>query len=287
MLRAMSFVVALFVSSGAALAQTAVPTDSRLKSISDTKVIRIAFRADASPFSFKDEKGEATGYSLDLCRLIVHSIAQQISVPDLKTELVPVTVQTRFSAIADGQADMECGSSTVTLSRMKQVDFSNVIFVGSTGVLVKRADNLTSIADLAGKKIAVVSGTTNERAVRDQNKESNFNIAVVSMKDRDESIGALEARKVDGYASDKLLLLGAILNLPNLYVMLPEDLSIEPYAIALPRGDWALRLAINMGLAEAFRSGQAQAIHKRWFEPLGLEPGALMKAVYALGALSN
>ena len=119
------------------------------------------------------------GFSVDLCQLVTKSIAQQFGLQDLKIEWVPVTVQTRFSAVSGGKADLECGSSTVTLGRMKEVDFSNVIFVESTGVVVTRASNIHAFADMAGKKIAVVSGTTNERAVMDQNSQHNFNLTLV------------------------------------------------------------------------------------------------------------
>jgi len=279
--------VALFASLASASAQTSIPSDSRLKSIVGNKTIRIAYRTDATPFSFKDDKGEPAGFSLELCRLVIKSIGQQFGVGDLKVEWVPVTVQTRFSAISGGHADLECGSSTITLGRMKEVDFSNVIFVESTGVLVARAANFHALTDMAGKKIAVVSGTTNESAVNEQSRARNLNITVVALKDRDEGMSALESGKVDGYAGDKLLLAGTQATHPEALTMLPDDLSIEAYAIALPRGDWALRLAVNTGLAPVFRSGVIFEGFRRWFGQLGVQPGVLPRAAWALGALSE
>jgi len=287
MLRLASAWFALLASLAVASAQTQVPSDSRLKTITDKKVIRIAYRTDATPFAFANDKGEAVGYSADLCQLITQSVAQQFNLQSLKIEWVPVTVQTRFSAISGGKADLECGSSTVTLSRMKEVDFSNYIFVESTGVVVEKASNIQKFADMGGKKIAVISGTTNERAVNDQIRARNLNLTVVVVKDRDEAIAALESGKVDGYASDKLLLVGTQAKHPETLSMLPDDLSIEPYAIALPRGDWALRLAVNTGLARIYRSGEILPIFKKWFEPVGLQPGLLLGAAYTLGGLSE
>ena len=280
-------IVAFFTCLVSASAQTSIPSDSRLKSIVGNKTIRIAYRTDATPFSFKNDKGEPAGFSLDLCQLVTKSIGQQFGVPDINIEWIPVTVQTRFSAISNGQADVECGSSTITLGRMKEVDFSNITFVESTGVVVARAANFHSFSDMAGKKIAVVAGTTNEAAVNQQSRAHNLNITVVTVKDRDEGISALEPGKVDGYAGDKLLLAGTHANNPDAVVMLPDDLSIEAYAIALPRGDWALRLAVNTGLASVFRSGLIFAGFKTWFGQIGLEPGVLPRAAWALGALSD
>jgi ABC-type amino acid transport substrate-binding protein len=168
---------------------------------------------------------------------------------------------------------------------MKVVDFSNVIFVESTGVVVARAANIQSFADMSGKKIAVISGTTNERAVADRSRRDNLNITLMTVKDSGEGTAALEAGKVDGYASDKLLLVGNHMKNAQAYIMLPDDLSIEAYAIVVPRGDWALRLAVNTGLAQIYRSGTIAGVFKKWFDQLGLTPGALTKAAYALGGL--
>ncbi len=266
-------------------AQTHVPSDSRLKSIIAKKIIRIAYRADARPFSFVNDAKEPLGYTIDLCKQVTDSIKQQFALPELKIEWVPVTVETRFSTVADGKADMECGSSTVTLGRMKEVDFSIFVFVESTGVLVAGASKIQSFAEMAGKKIAVVSGTTNERAVAELVRQQKLDIKLVAVKDRDEGIAALEAGKVDGFASDKLLLAGAQIKHPEAFVLLPDDLSIEQYAIALPRGDWAFRLAVNTGLAQIFRSGRTTEVFERWF--FGLRPGLLLGAVYALGRISD
>jgi ABC-type amino acid transport substrate-binding protein len=279
--------IAFLLSVSAASAQSQVPPDSRLKTILDKKSVRIAYRTDATPFSFQSDTKQPIGYSIDLCQQVVKSIAQQFGLPDLNIEWVPATVQTRFSAISGGQADLECGSSTMTLGRMKEIDFSSVIFVESTGVVVARSSNIHGFNDLAGKKIAVIAGTTNEQAVIDQNRLHNLNLTLVQVKDRDEGMGALEAGKVDGYASDKLLLVGTQIKHPETILMLPDDLSVEPYAIVLPRGDWALRLAVNTGLSQIYRSGQIALIFKRWFDQIGLQPGVLLRAAYTLGGLSE
>jgi glutamate/aspartate transport system substrate-binding protein len=275
----------LVCSLTALAAQTSVPADSRLKSIIARKVIRIAHRADDRPFSFLNDAKEPLGYTIDLCKQVVASIAQEYKVPDLKIEWVPVTVETRFSAVSGGKADMECGSSTVTLGRMKEVDFSLLVFVESTGTLVTRASNIHAFGELAGKKLAVVTGTSNERNVSELVRRTNFNVTLVRVKDRDEGVAALEAGKVDGFASDKLLLAGAAVKHPEAFFMLPDDLSIEQTAIVLPRGDWALRLAVNTGLAQIFRSGRMKEVFERWF--FGANPGVLLQSVYALGALAD
>src|SRR5262245_31433941 len=144
-----------FLFATAASAQIQFPPDSRLKAITSTKTIKIAYRADARPFSFVNDKNEPVGFTIDLCRLVANSIGQQFGLGDLKIDWVPTTLQTRFTTVASGKADMECGSSTATLGRMKDVDFSNFVFVESTGIIVPKTSNIRTFADMAGKKIAV------------------------------------------------------------------------------------------------------------------------------------
>jgi ABC-type amino acid transport substrate-binding protein len=170
---------------------------------------------------------------------------------------------------------------------MKEVDFSSFVFVETTGIVVARAPSFRSVADMPGRKIAVVAGTTNERAMAEQIRQRKLDLTLVPVKDRDEGIAALETGKVDGYASDKLLLLGAQVKNREALAMLPDELSVEPYAIALPRGDWEFRLAVNTALAQVFRSGQGLEVFKRWFDRIGLQPGILLGAVYTLGSLAD
>lgn len=282
MLRVIAGLVALSFTSGLAFAQT--PDDSRMKRIADTKTVKIAYRAAAAPFSFLNPDKQPAGYTVDLCRSVVESMGRQLG-GELKIEWVQVTTQNRFETVASGKADMECGSSTITLGRMKEVDFSSTIFVESTGIVVKADAGIANAAGLAGKKIAVAANTSNERALADLIKQNKLQAVLVSVQDRDAGIAALEKGEADGYASDKLLLVGARFSEATKVSMLPDELSIEPYGIALPRGDWALRLAVNSGLAQVFRSGQIFEIFGKWFNQIGLRPGPVMIGAFAIGAL--
>src|SRR5215467_6721746 len=124
-----------FVLAGhSAGAQSAV--DGRLKLLQETGTLRIAYRTDSRPFAYLDPQGKPTGYTIELCERIAKSLEQEIGKP-LTIKWVPVDTRTRFDAIMDGSADMECGSTTMSLSRLKLVDFSSVVFAESTGVLVR------------------------------------------------------------------------------------------------------------------------------------------------------
>ncbi len=270
-----------------ASAVQAQPLDGRLKRIAETKTIAIAHRTDAMPFSFT-ENGQVTGFTVDLCKRVVTSIERQINVPGLQIKWVPVTSQNRFDVVASGQADLECGASTVTLSRLRQVDFSSFIFIETTSLLVKSASGLQSFADVAGKKIAVVAGTTNERAVQAQLKRRQINATVLPMKTREQAFEALESGAADAFASDRLLLLGSFVKAkdPKAMAILGDELSMEPYGIALPRGDAALRLAVNTGLSQVFGSGEIGDLFKTWFGQLG-RPSVVLEVNYLLGTIPD
>jgi glutamate/aspartate transport system substrate-binding protein len=285
MLRAAIASVALILTASIAAGQT--PADSRLKRIADSKTIKIGYRAAATPFSFFNQQAkEPAGYTIDLCRLAAEWIGKSLNTP-LTVEWVEVTTQNRFDMVAQGKADMECGSSTMTLSRMKQVDFSSVTFVESTGIVMRTATGVTKAGDLNGQKIAVAAGTTNEAALAELVKQGKLKVTLVPVKDRDAGIAALEKGEVDGYASDKLLLVGARFQDAKALTMLPDDLSFEPYGIALPRGDWALRLAVNSALAEVYGSGLIFTVFSRWFDQVKLKPGPVLLSAFSLGALAR
>lgn len=282
MLRVIASLMVLAFNASLVYAQA--PADSRMKRIADTKTIKLGYRAAAAPFSYQNAGQEPAGYTIDLCKGIVGAMSKQLG-GELKIEWVLVTTQNRFETIASGKADMECGSSTITLGRMQEVDFSSTIFVESTGLVVKADSGITNAAGLAGKKIAVAANTSNERALNELVKAGKLTATVMPVKDREEGIAALEKGAADAYASDKLLLVGARYADRKAVSMLPDELSTEPYGIVLPRGDWALRLAVNRGLAQIYSSGQIVGIFGKWFNQIGLRPGPLLLGAFTLGAL--
>jgi glutamate/aspartate transport system substrate-binding protein len=278
---------ALCLAPTLALAQMATaPFEGRLKKIQDTKTIAVAYRTDALPFSFEDKDQKPSGYTVDLCRSVIGVIERQIGVAPLQVKWVPVTVATRFGAISSGQADMECGASTVTLGRMKEVDFSSLTFLDGTGVLIRAATTGNSLMDLANKKIGVIAGTSNEHALNAALKAKVVTATVVTVKSRDEGLAQLEAGTLDAFAGDRVLLVGLASKSkdPKALALMADALSYEPYAIALPRGDWAMKQAVNAALSQIYQSRALPEIYMRWFSSMG-RPTPAMEMMYALGRL--
>jgi glutamate/aspartate transport system substrate-binding protein len=276
-------VVAVAAVGSGAVAQT---LEGRLKQISETKVVRLAHRSDSNPFSFVNAQGQPDGYTVDLCKSVVHSLELQLNTK-LAISWVPVTTQNRFDTIANGLADMECGSSTVTFERMGKTDFSSITFMENTGLLVRANSGVSGIGDLAGKRIAVIAGTTNEVALKKELERRHLQAVVIQVKDRQEGMAQLQSAAVDGFASDKLLLIGAQNTVGSIYKMLPENLSYEPYAIALPHDDWAFRLAVNRGLSQLYSQPEILNIYLRWFSAFGPQPDLMRAAVYIFGTFPD
>ncbi|MBR0695513.1 amino acid ABC transporter substrate-binding protein [Bradyrhizobium lablabi] len=279
MRRLLLFVVAMACFGDVASAQS---LEGRLKQISETKVVKLAHRSDAKPFSFVNAQGQPDGYTVDLCKSVVHSLELQLGTK-LAITWVPVDTQSRFDAIAAGLADMECGSSTVSFERMKKVDFSSFTFMENTGALVRTTSGIVSVAGLGSKKIAVIAGTTNEIAINKELQRRQLQASLVLVKDRQEGMASLDSGAVDAFVSDKLLLVGARNADESTYELLPENLSYEPYAIALPRGESAFRVAVNKGLSQLYTSPEILDIYLKWFSAIGPRPDLLRAAVYIFG----
>ena len=271
----------LFVATSVVYAQQ---TDATLKKIRDSKTITIAHRTDALPFSFVDGNQPA-GYTVDLCKRIVSSLEQQLKVQPLAVKWVAATSQNRLELVQKRQVDMECGATTATLSRMELVDFSSPVFVDTTGLLARKAAGAKSLTEMAGKRIAVVGGTTNEKALTNALKRQLVSATLVTVKNRDEGIAALEKGSVDAFAGDKVLLLGLARKVKDVaaYTLLDDNLGFEPYAIVLPRGDAGMRLAVNRALAQIFGGDTIVEIFRKTFGS-EVEPTGPLLVMYGLGA---
>jgi ABC-type amino acid transport substrate-binding protein len=282
-----TLLAALCLAPTLALAQTtSVPLEGRLKKIQETKTITVAYRTDALPFSFEEKDGKPSGYTVELCRSVIGVLERQIGVVPLQVKWVPVTVQNRFTTISSGKADMECGATTVTLGRMKEVGFSNLTFVDGTGLLIRNSMSGTSLMDLANKKIGVIAGTSNERALNAALKAKVVTATVVPVTSREEGLRQLEDSTIDAFASDRVLLVGLVTKAkdPKALALLGDPLSFEPYAIVLPRGDWMLRQGVDAALSEIYKSSALPDLYKRWFASLG-RPGTVLDVMFMLGQL--
>ena len=276
-------VVALSLIATASVAQSAPDTLAKIKS---AKTINVAFSGDSLPFSYVAEGNKPAGYSIDLCQRVIGAIGRAVGEPNLKVNWIVGTAAERVQMVASGKADMDCANTTVTQTRLKVVDFSNLIFVDGGGFLVASDAPINRFTDLNGKKIAVIKGTTTEKRLTDAMKTHLVNAQVTTISDGSEGVALLGSGAVDAFAGDKIKLIGLAAQAkdPDKYAMLMEDLSFEPYALALPRGDAAMRLEVNKALTQVYVSGDIDVIFRAWLGKLG-RPSGLLAAMYLLNAI--
>lgn len=232
--------------------------------------------------------GKPASYSVELCERIVASLREQLGLPALSVRWVRHAGQERFRMIETGAAHLECGTTTVTLSRMKRGDLSNLTFVDGGGLAVRRNDPIKAPGDLAGKRIAAVARRSARVRFAEGLRDRLLQAEVVSFATAQKALDALRRSDVAAFGHDRLLLAGLISRGPDAEALSIRDelISIEPYAFILSRGDGALRLAVNRGLAQIYRAGLIREIYQRYFGPLG-DPPPLHQAAWALNALQE
>ena len=259
------------------------PTLDRIKA---DGAIRLGYRSGAAPFSFLDRDGSVRGYSVELCTRVATEIQKRLGLAKLKLEWTALDANNRLDAVAKGRVDIECGTTTISLSRYEVVDFSLPIFVDGGTVLTSAAAKVEHFADLNGKKIAMIPGTTTEPALKHALTAADAKAQLVPVKDALAGMALLEGGKVDGYASDRIVLvaLRASSADPTRLLLLDTDFSFEPYALVVRRDDPDFRLAVNRTLAALYRSGDIDAIFYRWLGALG-RAGPLLNSMFYLSTL--
>jgi ABC-type amino acid transport substrate-binding protein len=256
-----------------------------LKKIKDANAIALGYREASVPFSFV-RGDQAVGYSIDLCTRVVASIRQELGLPGLGVKWVKVAPESRVAAVVSGAVDLECGSTSITLTRLKEVDFSHLVFVDGGGLLVRQGTGITALGDLAGKKIAVIPATTTQGALAEALAKASVTAELTQVRDHAVGLAALESGAADAYASDRVLLVGlaATAKDPSRFALLDQYLSYEPYGLMFRRGDADFRLAVNRALTRLYRTPEIWEIYRRWFGALG-RPTSLMVSMYLLQAL--
>jgi ABC-type amino acid transport substrate-binding protein len=199
---------------------------------------------------------------------------------------VPVTAENRIDMVAEGKVDIECGTTTITLSRQERVDFSLMTFVDGGGLLAKAGTNWRGLADLTDKRIAVIPGTTTEKALSDFLKKEFITVQIVKVKDHLEGLAAVEKGSADAFASDRGTLAGIAITSkdPKRFALANIAFSYEPYGLMMRRNDPAFRLAVNRAVAGLYRSGDIVPIYERWFGMFG-KPSEAIQAMYVLNGL--
>lgn len=274
------FVIMLAAALACQSLAGAADTLARIKASGE---IRLGYFTTSAPFSSVGANKVPEGYSIELCQRIAGGIARHLGLGQLKTTWVELGLGDRTVAVRDGRIDIECGTSTWTFTRQQQVDFSLMTFVDGASMLATAESGIHRVSDAGGKKIAVIRGTTTEKALAAALARDKVTAHVTLVDTRDQGFAMVADGRVDAFASDRFLLMNGLhtLRAAKPLRLMDEDFSVEPYALALPRDDAAFRLAVNRTLAEVFRSGDIMKVYERWLGSFG-KPSLLLSALYYL-----
>jgi ABC-type amino acid transport substrate-binding protein len=253
----------------------------------DTGELRIAYRADAQPFSYKGGDGKATGYSVELCRAVARYAAAEVGRDSLKVVEVEVTAADRLNALDDDRADLLCEATTVTFARRAEMDFSLLTFATGATLLYPK-DGATTFEQLAGKKVGVLVGSTTEAGLRQALAAAGIAAEVVTVPDHTDGIQRLASGEFAAYFGDGAILMIQLMQSPFRDRLRLSDkvLSFEPYALALPKGDDAFRLVVDRALARLSRTGEIVGLFQTSFGA-GATPSDLIKAMWILNSIPD
>jgi glutamate/aspartate transport system substrate-binding protein len=256
-----------FAAAAVAFSVQAQDLTGTLKKIKDTGAITLGYRESSIPFSYLDDKQQPIGYAMDLCGKVIEAVKADLKMPNLKVNLQPVTSGNRIPQLQAGNIDMECGSTTNSVERQKQVAFGPTYFVINVTAAVKKNSGIKSLADLNGKTIAATSGTTAVPLLKKYEKTKSADIKEIYGKDHAESFLLLSQDRVSAFVIDDILLAGLIANSPNPgdYMIIPESLRQEPYSMMIRRDDPQFKALVDKTIGGVMKSGEINKIYAKWF----------------------
>jgi glutamate/aspartate transport system substrate-binding protein len=257
----------VLVALGIGTALSAQELTGTLKKAKDTGVFTLGYRESSIPFSYLDDKQQPIGYAMDLCMKVFEAVKTELKMPNLKLGLQSVSSSNRIPLLQNGTIDLECGSTTNSTDRQKQVSFGPTYFVINVSAAVKKSSGIKRLADLAGKTISTTSGTTAVPLLRQYEKTKNADIKEIYGKDHAESFLLLAQDRVSAFVMDDILLAGQIANAsnPGEYMILPESLRTEPYSMMLRKDDPQFKALVDKTIDGVMTSGEINKIYAKWF----------------------
>ena len=262
--------IILFGFFAASLASTSLsilaasPTLDKIKS---TGAVTMGVRESSIPMSYTTGDSRFDGYHIEVCRMILGDIKNNLGMSTIRINYQPVTAQNRVPLVQNGTVDIECGTTTNNSTRAKDVGFANTLYVEEVRIAVKANSGINSISQLVGKKVATTTGTTSVQLLRKHEKANGVNFDEVFGKDHSDSFLLLESGRADAFVMDGSILAGNIANSknPKDYKIVGEVLATEPIAIMVPRNDPEFKAAVNAAIAKIVADGKMPGLWNKWF----------------------
>ncbi len=249
------------------LATTAAHATDELTRIRDAREIVLAHRDASIPFSYLDDRKQPIGYSMDLCMKLVDAVRRELKLPTLAVRHLAVTSATRIPAIVEGRASLECGSTTNNAERRRRVDYTIAHFISAARFAVRTRSGIQTLEDLTGKTVVSTRGTTNIKTLQAISEERLLKMKIMEADDHAAAFALVAAGKADAFAMDDVLLYGLRANAaqPQDYAVIGKPMTIEPYAVMLPKGQPAFKKVIDDEMRRLIFTGELQQLYQKWF----------------------
>jgi len=257
--------LSLLALAAAATAAQAGPVLDRIK---QSGKIVIAHRESSIPFSYLDADKKPVGYAVDLCLRIADVVKKKVGVPNLRVEYLLVTPATRIATVADGKADLECGSTTNNADRRQKVAFTIPHYISGARYTVRADSPIAELPQFEGKKLVSTKGTTPLKAIDQANRERLLRIDILEAPDHAKAVEMVEKGEADGFAMDDVLLYGLIAGRPDpgKLKVVGKFLTIEPYGIMMSKDDPEFKKLVDDEMRRLITSREAYAMYEHWFQ---------------------
>jgi len=270
-----------------AAAQVTAPSPT-LDRIAESGHLRLGYRVDVRPFSYRDDAGQPAGYSVELCQKIAVAVREDLRMPKLVVDWEAVSARDRFEAVRQGSVDLLCGADTVTLERRQTLAFSIPIFPGGIGVLLRtdapaRLKNVlagrgqpfhptwrASVTELLQfKAFAAVNGSTADAWLHQRIKDLNVVTTIVPVPSYEAGADNVAARTNDAFFGERAILLDLARRRPKDLFVVDRLFTYEPLALAMAQGDERFRLVVDRALTHFYAFGPVSGFYTKFFG----EPG--------------
>jgi general L-amino acid transport system substrate-binding protein len=223
--------------AAAAMLAGAASAQATLEAVKARGELNCGSSTGLTGFGMPDANGVWQGFDVDLCRAIAAAVLGDAT----KVKFVPLTGETRFTALAAGEVDLLSRNSTWTYSRDTELafDFVSVNYYDGQGFMVKKELGVSSAKELDGATVCVQTGTTTELNLADFFKQNNIAYTAVNVADDTEAARQYLAGACDTYTTDASGLAASRATFPDAenHIILPEIISKEPLGPVVRHGD--------------------------------------------------
>ena len=246
---------------------SATPAGQVLDRIKAKGGITLAHRESSSPFSYLDADRKPVGYALDLCQRLAEAVKKKLGLATLRIDHLMVTPSNRIAAIAEGKADLECGSTTNNAERRQQVAFTVPHYITGARYMVRADSPIAVLSQFEGKKLVSTKGTTPLKAIDQTNRDQLLRIQILEAPDHAKAVQMVESGEADGFAMDDVLLYAQIAGRPDptKLKVVGKFLTIEPLAIMLSKDDPEFKRVIDDEMKRLIHTREAYKLYERWF----------------------